>query len=126
MDEEAQDMPYLKFLSAEVVTPVVTVETAGVWGTYEVVNIGTAPTTREDSVTAFVSYRGAQIHYVTHEFEPVVEANGGSRKGNFHCGFEALPYPGDWELSLQINRGINKGISDVVTIPFQVVQAAHV
>src|SRR4051794_10770500 len=117
MDEEAQDMPYLKFLSAEVVTPLVTVETAGVWGTYEVVNIGTAPTTGEDSVRAFVSYQGAQIHYVTHEFDPVVEANGGSRKGNFHCAFDGLPYPGDWALSVQINRGIDKGISDVVTIP---------
>jgi hypothetical protein len=126
MDEEAQDIPYLKIISAEVVTPVVTAETMGVWGTYEVVNIGTAPTTHEDSVTVFVCYQGAQIHYISHEFDPVVEANGGSREGNFHCNFDALPYPGDWELTVQINRGINKGTSDAVNIPFQVVHAAHV
>jgi hypothetical protein len=56
----------------------------------------------------------------------VVEANGGSRKGNFHCNFDALLYPGVLELTVQINRGINKGISDAVNIPFQVMHAAHV
>jgi hypothetical protein len=126
MDETAQDIAYLKIVSAEVVTPVATAETLGVWGTYEVVNIGTAPTSHDDSVTVFVCYQGAQIHYVTHEFDPVVEANGGSRAGNFHCAFDALQYPGEWELTIQINRRINQGISDAITIPFTVVHPAHV
>ena len=122
MTETLEDICYVKFLGTpECVTPVVTEATQGVWGTYEIVNIGTAPTTGEHSVSVFISYQGAQWRDRTHDLDnPVLEANGGAFQGTAHFPMEDLPWPGEWYMTFQVNRGVNEGITDVVHVPFTV------
>jgi hypothetical protein len=126
MSEEIEDIPYVKFLSTEVLTPVANEATLGVWGEYEIVNIGTAPTTGELSVTVFIGHSGATWKYQSRDLDdPVLDANGGSYKGTVHFPLDQLPWPGDWDMGFQVNLGINKGISDHVGVPFKVEHAVN-
>jgi len=118
--EMPQDIAYLKITSAELVTPAVTPSTLGVWARYEVVNIGTAPTDADHDVAWAVGYSGAAMFTGEHDFDPPVAANGGSYQGTIHVGPEHLQFEGDWELVIQCDLGINKGISDSVHLPFTV------
>lgn len=121
MSEAVEDISYVKFLSTEVVTPVANEATHGVWGTYEIVNIGTAPTDGEHSVSVFIGYSGAQWRDSTRDLnDPVLDANGGSYRGTAHFPLEDLPWAGEWQMSFQVNRGVNQGITDVVHMPFTV------
>jgi hypothetical protein len=120
MSEAPQDIAYVKLTSSQVVTPEVTPTTQGVWAEYEVVNIGTAPTDHDHDISWGVAYMGAQMFGDSHQFDPALEANGGSYKGAVHVGMEHLQFEGDWELVIQCDLGINKGISDSVHLPFKV------
>jgi hypothetical protein len=116
MSEAPQDIAYLKFTSSEIVTPAVTPKTLGVWARYEVVNIGTAPTTDEHDMSWGVAYSGAEIFGDFHKLDPPLAANGGSYQGTIHVGPEHLQFEGDWELVIQCDLGIN----DSVHLPFTV------
>jgi hypothetical protein len=120
VSEAPQDIAYLKITSSEVVTPHVTPSTLGVWARYEVVNIGTAPTDHDQDVSWGAGFSGAEIAGGSHQFDPPLEANGGSYSGTIQIGPEHLQFEGDWELVIQCDLGINKGISDSVHLPFTV------
>jgi hypothetical protein len=122
MSETIEDTCLVKFLcDPEVVTPVASDATQGAWGSYEIVNLGTAATTGEHSISVFISYSGAQWRDSTRKLDdPVLEANGGSYKGAAHFRMDELPWAGDWVMSFQVNRGVNEGITDVVHVPFRV------
>jgi hypothetical protein len=122
MSEAPQDIAYLKFTASEIVTPHVTPSTLGVWATYEVVNIGTAPTDGDHDVTWGAGFMGAAMPGAegSHKFDPPLEANGGSYRGTINIAPEHLQFEGDWELVIQCDLGINKGISDSVHLPFTV------
>ena len=122
MTETVEDIAFVKFYGVpEVVTPVANEATQGVWGRYEIVNMGTASTDAELSVSVHLCYRGAVVTYQSHNLDnPVVEANGGSYQGTVHFPLDQMPWTGDWEMGFQVNLGINKGISDSVDVPFQV------
>jgi hypothetical protein len=123
MSETPQDISFVKFLDTpQLVTPVVTEASQGLWATYDVVNVGTAPSTAEDSVSAAVTYQGAVVQQTEQRFDnPVLEANGGSHRGNIHVPFETFQYEGQWQLIVQVNRpGYNQGISDAETLGFTV------
>jgi hypothetical protein len=66
------------------------------------------------------AFSGAQIVDDTHKFSPPLEANGGSFSGAIHVPPDHLQFEGDWELVIQLDMGINKGISDSVHLPFTV------
>ena len=127
MTETVEDIALVKFLGApEVLTPEANEATHGVWGRYEIVNLGTAPTTGELSVTAFVCYSNAVVKYQSRDLDdPVLEANGGSYQGTVHFPLDDLPWPGDWAMDFQINLGTNKGISDGCSVPFRVQHLTH-
>jgi hypothetical protein len=118
--EMPENICYLKITSAEVVTPVVTPATLGLWARYEVVNIGTAPSDHDHDVSWGVAFSGTEIHGDNHQFDPPIEANGGSYQGNVHVRPEYLQFEGQWELVIQCDLGINRGISDSVHLPFMV------
>jgi hypothetical protein len=122
MSEVPQDIPYLKLSSTELITPVVTQSTDGLWATYEVVNIGTAPTTNEDLVFATAVYSNTQIFNAEHRFDnPVLPPNGGSHRGTVHVHGDHLKVNGDWELIIAISaKGIGQGFTDEARLPFQV------
>lgn len=122
MTETVEDIALVKFLGTpEVVTPVANEATHGVWARYEIVNMGTAPTDGELSVSVHLCYSNAQVTYQSRNLDdPVLEANGGSYQGTVHFPLDQMPWPGDWEMGFQINLGINKGISDSVDVPFTV------
>jgi hypothetical protein len=122
MSEELEDICYVKFVSTEIVTPVANDATQGLWATYEVVNIGTAPTDHEHSVAVGPCFSNTSIgdgrdHRLD---DPILEANGGSYKGTVHFPMDELPWEGDWELSFMVCVGVNKGISDSASLPFKV------
>jgi len=122
MSEEPTDIPLMEFVSTELITATVTHDTNGLWATYEVVNMGTAPTDREDLVMAAVIYQGTQLHSAEHRFDdPVLAPNGGSHKGSIHIHPEHLPIDGDWELYIAIpNKGIGEGFRCDARYPFKV------
>jgi len=121
MSEVPHDISYVKILKVELLTPAASEHSQGLWGEYEVVNIGTAPTTDGDVVAAAVCFSGTVIHSKEHRLDnPVLEPNGGSFKGTFHFPWDQLPYGGDWELVLQVDRpGIGE-TSDAEHHPFTV------
>lgn len=122
MSEAPKDIPLLKFGSTELVTATVTHDTNGVWGQYEVVNMGTAPTDKDDMVIAAVIFQNNQLHTAEHHFDdPVIEPNGGSHKGSINIRPEHLAFDGDWELYIGIpNKGIGQGFRDEARYPFKV------
>jgi hypothetical protein len=127
MSEMPPDISYVKFVrDPEIMTPVVNEATQGVWARYEVVNIGTAPTTGADVVSLAVCFSGTVIHDQEHALDnPVLDANGGSYQGTVHFGLDDLRFPGEWEMVIQVNRpGSGQGISDVAHLPFTVEGAA--
>jgi hypothetical protein len=118
---EPEDICYVKFLSTEVVTPVANDATQGVWAKYEVVNVGTAPTDHEHSVSVAVCFSNTVIHDRDHRLDsPTLEPNGGSYEGTVHFPLDELPWVGEWEMVFQVNQGINRGISDSAHVPFAV------
>jgi hypothetical protein len=116
----AEDIPFLKFLSAEVLTPTVSPRTLGVWARYDIVNMGTAPSTDEIDVSWGLGHSGAIFAEGRHKFDPPVAANGGSYNGTINMEGHHMQFAGDWVLEIQIDLGMNKGISDSVTLPFTV------
>ena len=122
MTETVEDIAFVKFYGMpEVVTPVASEATHGVWGRYEIVNMGTAPTDGEMSVSVDLCYQNTQFTYQSHALDnPVLEANGGSYQGTVHFPLDQMPWPGEWEMGFQVNLGFNKGISDSIAVPFRV------
>lgn len=114
------DIAYVKFVSNENLTAAVTPSTQGCWARYEVVNIGTAPTDDEHTIGYGVSLEGTVMYTETHRFSPPLEPNGGSYQGTIHIAPDHLRFEGNWELWIQCDLGINKGISDEVSMPFTV------
>lgn len=122
VSEVPHDIPYLKFSATEVVTTRVTEATNGLWATYEIVNIGTAPTTAEDMVIGAACFQGTQVHTAEHHFDnPVIAANGGSHKGTLHFEAHTVGINGDWELYFGIPaKEIGGGFIDDSRLPFKV------
>jgi hypothetical protein len=122
MSEAPQDIPLLKLSGAQLASPEVTPSTDGLWATYEVTNIGTAPTTHEDMVCASAIYSNTQVFNAEHHFDnPVIAPNGGSHRGTVHVHADHMKINGDWELWIAIpNKGIGQGYIDEITLPFKV------
>jgi hypothetical protein len=119
----ARDIPLVKFTSSEMVTPAVTPETQGAWARYEVINMGTAPTDHDHNLSWGAAFSGTVLAEDTHDFAPPLEPNGGTCSGAIHVPPDKLAFEGDWELVIQLDLGVNQGISDVVHLPFTVSHA---
>lgn len=111
MSEAPQDIPFVKILKFEVVTPEVSSATGGLWLNYEVVNMGTAAATDEISVSAHVSIHGGQVDYQDVPLAGLA-ADGGSTSGTYNFRMETFRFEGEWRAGLQVNLGVNKGIND--------------
>jgi hypothetical protein len=122
VSEAPHDIPYMKFVSTEVITTTVTPTTDGLWATYEVVNIGTAPTTIDDIVIGAACFQGAQVHTAEHRFDnPVIAPNGGSHRGSLHFESHIVGVNGDWELYFGIPaKEYGGGFIDEARLPFKV------
>lgn len=121
---EGTAVPLVKFSGTPVVaTPLD--NGAAFHAAYEVVNMGTAPTTAQDEVWCSVMFQNAMVHQDKLNLDnPVVEANGGSHKGSVRFDGHYFKMAGDWEAWFSITNAANEN-ADEATVPFKVEAAAH-
>ncbi len=91
---------------------------------YEVVNMGTGPTTSADDVWCSVAMQNSVVHQAQFKLDsPPLEANGGSHTGSVHFDAHYFGIAGDWEAIFSINNA--QGGSDETRVPFKVEGKQH-
>ncbi len=102
--QQVKDIPFVKFTGdPEVLTPSIT---AGkdFYASYEVVNMGTAPTTAKDQVWGSAIIYNTVVNQAHRDLDnPVLAPNGGSHKGMCHIPGWKLA-AGDWQIDFAVTN----------------------
>jgi Domain of unknown function (DUF4157) len=120
--QPVKDIPFVKFTGDPQVmtTDIKTGSGRDFYATYEILNMGTAPTTVQDQVWSSGIFSGTVISQSHLNLDkPVVGPNGDSHKGYVKIPAYKL-FPGDWELSMSIYGASSNQEADHASTTFTI------
>jgi len=120
---KATNIPLLRFNAPpDVLPPEITVAD-DVFGSYEIVNLGTAPSTGQDDIWFSVMMQNVVFHQSHHTLDNPPIAPGDTYRGGIRIRGRDLAFLGVWEIAFALTDS-DGHIVDEAAVPFDIVAPA--